>query len=93
MGSQERNICRPDDIRGFLEEKTDKYNHPEFIEEDPIQVPHLFTKPENLEIAGFLTATIAWRQRKTIIKSARHLISLMDNDPYNFLMNAGEDDF
>jgi uncharacterized protein (TIGR02757 family) len=77
----------------LLNEKAVQYNRPEFIEEDPIQVPHLFSQPENIEISGFLTATIAWGQRKTIISNARRLISLMDNEPARFLAEASEEDF
>ncbi len=80
-------------MRDFLEEKAHRYNRPEFIEDDPVQVPHLFTQTENIEIAGFLTASIAWGQRKTIIKNARHLMSLMDNDPVDFLLNARADEY
>jgi len=93
LKSSGENIGRTDDIRDFLEEKTDKYNRPEFIREDPVQVPHQFNRPENIEISGFLTATLAWGQRKTIIRNALHLISLMDNDPYGFLMNATDKDY
>jgi uncharacterized protein (TIGR02757 family) len=77
----------------LLNEKAVQYNRPEFIEEDPIQVPHLFSQPENIEISGFLTATIAWGQRKTIISNARRLISLMDNEPARFVTEASEEDF
>jgi len=75
-------------MRDFLEEKVHRYNRPEFIADDPIQVPHLFTKIENIEISGFLASSIAWGQRKTIIRNARHLVNLMDNDPLDFLLNA-----
>lgn len=75
------------ELREFLEEKYNKYNHTGFIESDPISIPHQFTKKEDIEISGFLAATIAWGQRVTIINNANKLLRLMDNDPYNFIMD------
>jgi len=54
-------------LKSFLDEKVEQYNHPGFIESDPISVPHQFSTKEDVEIAGFLAATIAWGQRKTIV--------------------------
>jgi uncharacterized protein (TIGR02757 family) len=72
----------------FLEAKADQYNNTDFIESDPISVPHLFQKKEDIEIAAFLTATIAWGQRTTIIRNARRLMLMMDDCPYDFIMDA-----
>jgi len=74
----------------FLEEKASFYNNPEFIEKDPVSIPHLFTKKEDIEIAGFLAATLAWGQRVTIINKSRELMNRMDNMPYKFVLNATE---
>jgi uncharacterized protein (TIGR02757 family) len=79
-------------VQQFLEEKVRMYNRREFIRDDPIQVPHQFQRRENIEIAAFLTATIAWGRRDTIIKNALDLISRMDHNPYEFLMNLKKDD-
>jgi uncharacterized protein (TIGR02757 family) len=79
-------------IKELLDKKVGLYNRPEFIESDPIQVPHGFSLKEDIEIAGFLTATISWGQRKSIIKNAFQLISLMDNKPFNFICDATESD-
>ena len=76
----------------FLELKHDKYNHPSFIESDPISVPHQFSRKEDIEIAGFLTATISWGSRKSIISNARKLMHLMDDDPHCFILEASEND-
>ena len=81
------------DLKEFLEEKYNQYNRIDFIDSDPISIPHQFTKKEDIEIAGFLTATIAWGQRVTIINNANKLIKLMDNSPYDFVMNTKEIDF
>lgn len=75
------------ELKVFLEEKYDLYNRPEFIANDPISIPHIFTKKEDIEIAGFLTATISWGNRKSIIKNAKELIQLMDNAPSDFILN------
>jgi len=78
------------DLKKFLDEKVEEYNKPEFIETDPIQVPNLFLLKENIEIAGFLTATISWGNRNAIIKNALRLMATMDNQPFDFIVNASE---
>ncbi len=86
-------VDSPENIKSFLDEKILLFNRAEFIETDPIQIPSLFTTKENIEIAGFLAATIAWGQRPTIIRNAHKLISLMQNNPYEYLMNSDERDW
>ena len=76
----------------FLETKFDQYNNPAFIESDPIAIPHLFHRKEDIEIAAFFTATIAWGQRTTIIRNARRLMQLMDDSPYEFITAAEPSD-
>lgn len=77
----------PSDIKELLEEKYLLYNNRSFIETDPIQIPHQFTKKEDIEIAGFLAATIAWGQRKSIITNSRKLMQWMDDSPHDFILN------
>ena len=74
----------------LLEEKAAFYNNPQFIETDPISIPHLFSRKEDIEIAGFLAATLAWGQRVTIINKSRELMNRMENTPYDFVVNASE---
>ena len=45
-------------IKPFLDEKVEKYNHPDFIETDPIQIPHQFSEKEGVEIVEFFGASI-----------------------------------
>ena len=78
------------DLKDFLDEKVEEYNQPEFIETDPIQVPKQFAEKENIEIAGFLAATIAWGNRAAIIKNALRLMALLENQPHDFVLNASE---
>lgn len=80
------------DLKEFLDKKVEQYNNVAFIETDPISIPHKFTRKEDIEISAFLAATIAWGQRKTIIKNANHLIEFMDNSPYDFVLNSSEQD-
>lgn len=80
------------DLRSLLEEKARLYNCPEFIKEDPISIPHSFSAREDIEISGFLAATIAWGQRTTIVKNGFRLMDIMDNSPYEFVLNAGASD-
>ncbi|TVZ55286.1 uncharacterized protein (TIGR02757 family) [Lutibacter sp. Hel_I_33_5] len=75
------------ELEEFLEEKVSLYNQPKFIESDPIQIPHQFSLKEDIEIAGFLTATIAWGNRKMIIKNASKMMELLGNSPYDFILN------
>ncbi|MFZ5942039.1 MAG: TIGR02757 family protein [Bacteroidota bacterium] len=82
----------PADLVGLLNEKAREYSRPEYIPLDPVSVPHLFETPEDIEISGFLTATISWGQRPTIIKNAEKLVGLMPGGPANFLTGAGEDE-
>lgn len=81
------------EIKLLLDKKVEIYNHPDFIETDPIAIPHRFSLKEDIEIAGFLTAIIAWGQRCSIIKSASILLSLTGNNPYNFITEACDKDF
>ena len=92
MPKSKRASLSLEEIRTFLERKTAEFNRPEFIPDDPISVPHLFTRKEDIEIAGFLAATIAWGQRPTIVKNGMRLAALMSHSPYEFVMNAGPKD-
>ncbi len=76
----------------LLETKYRQYNQPAFIENDPISIPHLFTKKQDVEIAGFWAAILAWGQRKTIISKCKELLTLMDNAPHDFVLNHTESD-
>ena len=80
------------DLKSFLEEHYERYNQPGFIELDPISVPHRFTIKQDIEIAAFFAATLAWGQRKTIIKKCLELLDYMDNAPYNFITGHEESD-
>ena len=80
------------DLRDFLEKKVNQYNQPFFIEADPICVPHLFTKKQDIEIAGFFAAIFAWGNRTTIINKSRELMQLMDNAPYEFCLHHSDND-
>jgi uncharacterized protein (TIGR02757 family) len=80
------------DLKAFLDAKVDQYNRPDFIENDPIVIPHAFSKKQDIEIMGFWAAILAWGQRKTIINKCRELIQLMDASPYDFIMNHQESD-
>lgn len=80
------------ELKDFLDEKVVEYNHPKFLESDPLQIPHRFQKKEDIEISAFLTATIAWGNRKSIINNASKLMELMGNTPHDFVMNHSADD-
>ena len=86
-------IDNSENIQTFLDQKVTSFNHSSFIGTDPIQIPVLFDTKENIEIAGFLAATLAWGQRPTIIRNARQLVSLMNNNPIEFLLHTPEDEW
>jgi len=72
--------------------KVDQYNRPDFITNDPICIPHRFSKKQDIEIAAFFAAILAWGQRKTIINKCTDLFNRMDNDPHNFMLHHTDDD-
>lgn len=80
------------ELKEFLDEKVILYNNPKFIESDPIQIPHLFSKKEDIEISGFLTAIISWGNRTMIIRNAHKMMELLDNSPHDFILNHQEKD-
>lgn len=80
------------ELKSFLDEKETQYNHRDFIDSDPIQIPHQFNKKEDIEIAGFLTAAIAWGNRKSIINNAQRMMDLLDHSPYDFVMHHKDSD-
>ena len=82
----------PATLKDFLDRRVTLYNNTSFIENDPVCIPHLFSNEENIAISGFLTAIISWGQRPQIIKSAKQLMSFMDNDPHDFILNSTRKD-
>lgn len=80
------------ELKDFLDKKVDLYNHPKFIDSDPIQIPHQFSKKEDIEIAAFLTATISWGNRKSIINNANTMMDLLDHSPFEFITQHKESD-
>ena len=79
-------------IKYFLDNKVDFYNQPSFIKDDPISIPHLYTKREDIEIAGFFAAIFAWGNRTTIISKSKELMQLMHNTPHDFIMQHTAND-
>ena len=74
-----------DDLKDFLDAQVDRFNRPEFIEADPISIPHRFSKKEDIEIMGLWAAILAWGQRPTILAKCRQLIQMMDGSPHQFI--------
>lgn len=79
-------------LKTLLDEKVEAFNTSDFIAEDPISLPHRFTKLQDIEIIGFWVATLAWGRRSQIIKSGERLLELMDNSPHDFILNHQEID-
>lgn len=80
------------DLQKFLDRKVIEFNTPAFIKDDPVCIPHLFSKKQDIEIAGFFTAIFAWGIRKTIINKSKLLLQLMDNAPYDFCVHHNDND-
>lgn len=81
-----------DELRDFLEEKVVQYNNPGFIAADPVSIPHNFSKKQDIEISGFLTAALAWGQRCTILRNTHQLMQWMEQSPHEFVISAGPED-
>ncbi len=81
------------ELQSFLDFKAQQYESIDFITHDPIQIPHQFSEKKDIEIAAFLSATIAWGNRVSILKSAQNMMDIMDNSPYDFVLNHREKDF
>lgn len=81
-----------EELKSFLDEKVLRYNRPDFIPNDPVSIPHLFSKKQDIEISGFWAAVLAWGQRKTIIRKCKELFELMDGAPHDFMLNHQDDD-
>lgn len=75
------------ELKDFLDAKAAHYEQPVFLEQDPIKIPHRYNSKEDIEISGFLTAVIAWGNRLSILNSATRMMELMDNAPYDFILN------
>ncbi len=80
------------ELKIFLNKKVDQYNQPFFIAADPISIPHKFIQQQDIEIAGFFAAILAWGNRKSILNSCNTLMQLMDNQPYQFCIHHSEKD-
>ncbi|MCP4522231.1 MAG: TIGR02757 family protein [Cytophagales bacterium] len=79
-------------VADFLEQKEKIYNQQGFIQDDPISIPHQFSKKQDIEISAFFASILAWGQRKTIINKCNLLMEMMDNAPYDFVLNYQEED-
>jgi uncharacterized protein (TIGR02757 family) len=79
-------------LKDFLDKKVDEYNQPSFIKDDPVSVPHLFSRKQDIEIAGFFAAIFSWGNRTTIIQKSKELMQLMEMQPYEFCLHHDEND-
>jgi len=79
-------------LKEFLDKKVDQYNRPSFIKDDPVCIPHLFSKEQDIEISGFFASVFAWGNRTTIINKSKELFALMDNAPHDFILHHEETD-
>lgn len=79
-------------VKDLLNQKSKQYNSYDFIESDPISIPHQYSIKQDIEITGLIAAVLAWGQRKTIINKCNEFFSYMDNAPYDFIINHNEND-
>jgi uncharacterized protein (TIGR02757 family) len=86
-------MLNPGQVKELLDYKAAAYNDTSFIENDPVSIPHLFSLKEDIEISGFLAASISWGQRSSILNSAGRLMEKMDHSPFEFVVSADEKDF
>ncbi len=76
------------ELKEYLDFKVETFNQSNFITEDPISIPHLYTKKEDIECIGFIIATISWGKRNMIIRNGHKLTEIMGNSPFDYIMNA-----
>lgn len=86
------NLPAAGSLKEFFDKKVIQYNQASFIAADPICIPRLFHKKEDIEIAGLFAAVFAWGNRTTIISKSKELMQLMDNAPHDFCLNHRESD-
>lgn len=79
-------------LKKFLDTKVEQYNQSSFIPSDPISIPHIFTKKQDIEIAGFFAATFAWGNRTIIINKSKELMQLMNMQPHQFILHHTDND-
>jgi uncharacterized protein (TIGR02757 family) len=80
------------ELKDFLDGKVEEFNNTNFIELDPVSIPHRYKKKQDIEIAGLFAAVLAWGQRVTVINKSKELLGLMDDAPHDFLLNYREKD-
>jgi uncharacterized protein (TIGR02757 family) len=80
------------DLKAYLDDCVEKFEKPDFIADDPISIPHRFSKLQDVEIMALWTSILAWGQRKSIMNSANRLVEMMDNAPHDFMLNHEEKD-
>ena len=80
------------ELKEFLDEKAEFYQQKEFIQTDPIIIPHEYDNKLDIEISGFLISIISWGNRKSIINSGYKIINLLEYSPYDFIMNHSDQD-
>jgi len=75
-------------LKHILDKKVDLYNQPSFIDKDPVSIPHLFKRKQDIEIAGLMAALFSWGNRTTILNKSRELMERMQHQPYQFCMRS-----
>ena len=70
----------------------DEYNTVDFIANDPISIPHKFSKKQDIEIAGFFASIFAWGNRTIIINKCKELLQRMDHSPHDFILHHHQSD-
>ena len=70
-----------------LKRWAEQYETADFINADPVQIPHRYDSRVNIEISAFVTAWIAWGNRKQIIKKADFIDrEIFKGEPYHYIV-------
>lgn len=80
------------ELKPVLDELADMVEVPSYIDDDPVQFMHAFQDKEDMELAGFLAATMGWGRRDIVIAKTEDLFNRMDNRPEAFIRNLSEKD-
>jgi len=78
-------------LKKTLDEAFSRHASEVFVKDDPVKIPHRYSRKEDIEIAGFLTAAIAWGNRKSIITNANRIMEFMENSPYEYIITQNHE--
>lgn len=81
------------DRKQLLIKLAGKYEDMRYFNEDPVIFPRQYTKIQDIEISGFISAYLAFGNRKQIVKKCKVIDDMFEGKPYEWLMNRKYEKF